>query len=131
MTEMVGIAHVVLRVSDWRRSAHWYEDVLGFERLRGNGFTVFRHSGAPFALLFRPTDDDLPPSSSPEQHIDHIALHVASVDVLERWRDKLTEGGVPVEIDHQPGLGSSITLHDPDGLEIELFAPASGSLLEV
>jgi hypothetical protein len=38
--------------------------------------------------------------------------------------------GIDVEIDHQP-RSASITLHDPDGVEIELFTPSEGSILEV
>jgi len=36
---------------------------------------------------------------------------------------------VEATIDELPGLGCSITVHDPDGLEIELFTPAPGSVL--
>ena len=130
MAEIVGVAHLVVRVRDWGRSARWYQDVLGFERRRAEGFSSFVHPGAPFALLFRPTDDDLAPSSSPAQRLDHIALNVGSVETLQAWRIDLATKGIDVEIETQD-VGSSITLHDPDGLEVELFAPAAGSVLEV
>jgi catechol 2,3-dioxygenase-like lactoylglutathione lyase family enzyme len=132
MTNVAGIAHVVLRVSDWRQSARWYQEVLGFERVKAEGFTVFRHGAAPFAILLRPTEASLPPSASTDdQHIDHLALSVDSPRALELWQAALHESGVDVGIDRQPGIGASITLHDPDGLEIELFAAAAGSAMEV
>jgi catechol-2,3-dioxygenase len=33
VTEIVGIHHLGLTVSDAERSARWYQDVLGFERV--------------------------------------------------------------------------------------------------
>jgi catechol 2,3-dioxygenase-like lactoylglutathione lyase family enzyme len=131
VTELAGIAHVVLRVQDWKRSARWYQDVLGFERRVGTGFSCFVHDSASFAILLRPSDEATEPSSSPTQRLDHLALHVPSVAALEDWKTTLAARGVDCEIEHQPTLGASITLHDPDGVEIELFTPESGSVLEV
>lgn len=128
--ELVGIAHMVLRVPDWKRTTGWYRDVLGFERRKGDGFSTFAHpSGSP-VLLFRPVDEELPPSSEPTQRLDHIALHVPSLEALEAWRVDLAGKGIEAEIEHAP-FGSSITLFDPDGLEVELFAPAADSVMAV
>ena len=131
MTEIAGIAHVVLRVEDWKRAATWYQDVLGFERRRSEGFSCFVHPSSGFALLLRPCDEATEPSSSPRQRLDHIAMLVPSVAELEGWQRTLASKGIDVEIDHQPSIGASITLHDPDGVEIELFTPSEGSILEV
>ncbi|HEY2332505.1 MAG TPA: VOC family protein [Acidimicrobiales bacterium] len=130
MAEVVGIAHLVLRVNDWGTSARWYQDVLGFQKRKGEGYAAFANPDGTFLLLFRPTDQELGPSSSPAQHLDHIAMHVASLDDLEAWRVQLAEKGIETEIEHA-SVGSSITLHDPDGREIELFTPADGSTLYV
>ncbi len=131
MTEIVGIAHVVLRAQDWKCTARWYQDVLGFERRVGEGFSCYVHGSAGFALLFRPGAEATETSAAPSQRLDHIALHVASVAELGEWKRALAAKGVETEIDHLPNVGASITLHDPDGVEIELFAPASGSALDV
>ena len=131
MTELVGIAHVVLRVQDWKRSARWYQDVLGFERRVGPGFSCFVHESASFAILLRPSDEATEPSSAPAQRLDHLALHVPSVAALENWQGALAAQGIEAAIEHQPTIGSSITLIDPDGIEIELFTPDAGSVLEV
>jgi catechol 2,3-dioxygenase-like lactoylglutathione lyase family enzyme len=130
VADMIGVAHLVLRVGDWRKSAQWYQNVLGFERHKGDGFSAFCYPGAPFALLFREAEEAPAPSSSEGQRLDHIALHVPSLAALEHWRDGLASQGIEVEIERQP-VGASITLHDPDGLEVELFAPAAGSVLDV
>ncbi len=47
-------AHVVLRVSNWRASAAWYEGVLGFEREKYDTFSSGRRLGATRQLT-RPT----------------------------------------------------------------------------
>jgi catechol 2,3-dioxygenase-like lactoylglutathione lyase family enzyme len=127
--ELVGVAHLVLRVGDWRRSADWYQGVLGFERRQGKGFSGFSHPGADFVLLFRPTEEEQVPSSVPTQRLEHIALHVPSIAALEKWKEELALKGVPAEIDHGQ-VGSSITLFDPDGLEVELFTPTTGGVLD-
>jgi catechol 2,3-dioxygenase-like lactoylglutathione lyase family enzyme len=131
VAQIAGVAHVVLRVTDWKRSAHWYQDVLGFERRAGEGFSCFVHPSSGFALLLRPCEDATEPSSSPNQRLDHVALLVSSVAALEEWKRRLASKGIDAEIEHQPSIGSSITLHDPDGVEIELFTPADGSILDV
>ena len=131
MAEMTGLAHVVLRVSDWGRSARWYQDVLGFQRHKADGFSTFVFPGASFALLFRPTDDGHSLSPVPEQRLDHLAMLVPTVEALEKWRVDLASRGVDIEIEHNATVGSSITLFDPDGLEIELFTPAVGTVLDV
>ena len=53
-TEIAGIHHLGMTVSDVERSARWYEEVLGFERTGALGDSsaerqkVFlRHVGAP------------------------------------------------------------------------------------
>lgn len=130
MAQLVGIAHLVLRVADWRTSARWYQDVLGFERRQGEGFVGLAHPEGTFVLLFRPTTEALAPSSAPGQHLDHVALHVPSLEALETWRSDLAAKGIETEIEHA-SVGSSITLHDPDGREVELFTPAEGSALRV
>ena len=129
MPELMGVAHMVLRVSDWRRSAHWYQETLGFERRKGEGFTGFSHPGANFVLLFRPAEEEQSPSSAPTQRLEHIALHVPSEAALVAWRDELAGKGIDTEIDDS-SVGSSITLYDPDGLEVELFCPAPGGALD-
>jgi catechol-2,3-dioxygenase len=105
--------------------------VLGFQRHKADGFSTFVYPGASFALLFRPTDDGHSLSPVAEQRLDHLAMLVPTVEALEQWRADLSARGVEVEIEHSAMVGSSITLFDPDGLEIELFTPAPGTVLDV
>ena len=57
-------------------------------------------------------------------------MHVPTVEALEEWRVTLASRGVAVEIERAM-VGCSITLFDPDGVEIELFCPAPGRVLDV
>ena len=131
MTELAGVAHMVIRVEDRKRSKQWYQDVLGFEQRRGPRFSSFVHPSTPFALLLREVEHSIDASSETSQRLDHIALHVPTLDALEEWRATLAERDVEVEIERQPGVGASITLYDPDGLEVELFTPETGTPLDV
>jgi catechol-2,3-dioxygenase len=128
--ELAGVAHLVLRVEDWKRAARWYEEVLGFERRKGDGYICFARPGADVVLLFRPVGAPVDPSSAPSQRLDHLALFVPTIESLEAWRRHLAGVGIATEIERQ-AVGASITLHDPDGLEVELFCPAEGSPLAV
>jgi catechol 2,3-dioxygenase-like lactoylglutathione lyase family enzyme len=130
MTELSGVAHIVLRVDDWKRAARWYEQVLGFERRQAEGFAYFTHPSAGFIVILRPTSSPLEPTSAATQRIDHLALLVPAMSSLDAWRDRLRDNGIEVEVEQQ-AVGASITLHDPDGLEVELFCPSEGSPLNV
>jgi catechol 2,3-dioxygenase len=130
MTELSGFGHIVLRVEDWKRAARWYQQVLGFERRQADGFVCLTHPSAGFVLLLRPTGSPMEPTTAASQRIDHLALLVPTMSALEAWRGRLGDNGIEVELEHQP-VGASITLHDPDGLEVELFYPSEGSPLSV
>ena len=120
---------MVVRVKDWRKSAQWYQETLGFERRKGDGVTGFSHPDAGFVLLLKATEEELSPSSAPAQRLEHLALLVSSELALESSRDELALKGIETEIE-RTGFGSSITLYDPDGLEVELFVPQSGGVLD-
>jgi catechol 2,3-dioxygenase-like lactoylglutathione lyase family enzyme len=130
MAKLTGIAHMVLRVTDWRRSAAWYQDVLGFERRKGEGFSGYSHPDGSFVLLFKQVDEPIEASSAQSQRLEHLAILVPSEEDLVAWRDSLVAKGLPATID-RVGVGASITLYDPDGLEVELFTPAPGGVLDV
>ena len=118
MTDVAGIDHIVIRVSDMERSAAWYTEVLGLEPTPGVVYPRYRHPGTSFALILVPATEE--PSASRSTGVDHSAIGVPSLAALDGWRDTLATRGVDVVVDHKP-FGSSINLFDPDGLEIELF----------
>jgi catechol 2,3-dioxygenase-like lactoylglutathione lyase family enzyme len=130
MAKLTGIAHMVLRVTDWRRSAAWYQEVLGFERRKGEGFSGYSHPDGNFVLLFKQVAEPVEASSAERQRLEHLALMVPREEDLAAWQEDLGAKGIPAKID-RVGVGASITLYDPDGLEVELFTPAAGGVLDV
>jgi catechol 2,3-dioxygenase-like lactoylglutathione lyase family enzyme len=130
MAKLTGIAHMVLRVTDWRRSATWYEEVLGFERRRGEGFSGYSHPDGNFVLLFKQVGEPVEASSAERQRLEHVALMVPREEDLLEWQQALEAKGLSAHID-RVGVGASITIYDPDGLEVELFTPTPGGVLDV
>ncbi len=124
-----GLSHLQLLVSDVGASAVWYREALGMEGFLEDpsvGYVALRHqpSRVVVVLTARETDG---PLVSDEGALDHVAFAVPDRDALQAWADHLTavgigHGGVIAE-DGRP----SLQLVDPDGIAIELVAPAPRS----
>ena len=120
---MTGFSHVQLLVTDLARSEAWYCAALGMRRYAASeehGYVALQHdpSGVVIVLTRRAS---APADGAP---LDHLAFAVPDGDALADWAAHLTAAGV----DH-PGivleLGKpSLQLRDPDGIAIELVAPA-------
>ena len=128
-----GVSHVSLSVSDLHRSLEFYRDVLKLPLLRepfaGSKFAgqeAMCLIGGQTALVLQCHDDRKPGAFDPRRAgLDHLALHVSSREALEEWEAQLDKsscshsGIIDVE-----GWGWMIELHDPDGIQLELFALA-------
>lgn len=122
---MKGFHHVKLPVSDVLRSRDWYRDVLGLEValefvedgvVRG---LALRSPGGGVQLALRHDPD----RAAAMAGFDPIALAVSRSDI-EVWRDRLADLGQPhggVVTGHEGGA-VLVGLHDPDGIEIRLYA---------
>jgi catechol 2,3-dioxygenase-like lactoylglutathione lyase family enzyme len=124
------VHHVTLSVTDVRRSADWYQSLLGpadeverqgptWERIRmrwpsGLVIGVTRHD-ATGAAVFDFTRPGL----------DHLGLSCESEDEVRSWWTRVEELGM----DHGPleevSYGWAVTARDPDGIAIEFFCPVS------
>ena len=121
-----GVHHVKLPVSDVARSRDWYQRVLGFEpvmdfveagELMG---VALRRDDCPVQLALRRDPD----RASALAGFDALALLVPTRDLVRAWRDELDEAGVPhggLVTGHRGG-SVLVGLHDPDGIEIRLYA---------
>lgn len=139
MTKVIGIHHLGLTVSDVERSARWYQDVLGFERVGQFGDAgaarqkVFlRHDGLDVRLgLVEHRTSSKRPFDETETGLDHLAFAVPNRDALEAWAHRLDELGVPYSPIAAslsiPG-GAVIVFRDPDNVQLELFSSPERSV---
>jgi glyoxylase I family protein len=136
MSEIVGIHHLGLTVSDVQRSAQWYEEVLGFERIGELGGPdaerqkiFLRHAGVSARLgLVQHRRSSKRPFDETECGLDHLAFAVSSRDDLEEWALRLERLGVPFSpiADSLSIPGAAVlVLRDPDNVQLELFSDAS------
>jgi catechol 2,3-dioxygenase-like lactoylglutathione lyase family enzyme len=120
--ELEGIDHVAMSVRDVERSAQWYIDVLGFERLHEgmwDGIPVFIGKGNTGIALF-PASSNARPTSSAQNGIRmlHFALRANRANFLAA-QEELKSRGIKFEFqDHE--ISHSIYFNDPDGHKLEI-----------
>lgn len=121
-----GIHHVKLPVTDVARSRTWYEKVLGFESV-----IEFVESGILMGVAMRHNDCGPqialrhdPDRARALRGFDAVALTVPAPDQVHDWAsalDRLGEAHGGVVAGHG-GSAVLVGLHDPDGIEIRLYA---------
>jgi catechol 2,3-dioxygenase-like lactoylglutathione lyase family enzyme len=126
MSALRGFHHVKLPVSDVARSRDWYVRVLGFEVviefveddvLMG---VALADAAASVSIALRHD----PVRAAALAGFDPLALGVPSRADVQQWRARLDElgeahGGV---VTGHKGGSVLVGLHDPDGIEIRLYA---------
>ena len=126
-----GLSHVQLLVSDVEASAEWYRAALGLDGFVEDlsvGYVALRHGPSKVVIVLTVRGQDgLPDTGADNGPLDHLAFAVPDGDMLGEWADHLTaigmaHDGVVLE-DGRP----SLQLVDPDGVAIELVAPAPRS----
>jgi len=120
----VSELRVIFRVRDFQKSVHFYEDLLGMERLKSwdrpgkePGIILRAGEGRTFEL-FGP-----PPGG---KHDDCIASGVeisTRVDDVDAWHDQLQSAGVPIArgLVDNPWGDRSFGIDDPDGVSLWFF----------
>ena len=130
MPEITGYHHLSLTVRDVDVSERFYADVLGFVRVfnledtKGHGYKrVMAHPGSRTILGFSVHQgNDGSAFSEFRTGLDHLALGVPSRAALDEWTARLDELGVEHSDVHAEQFGEFISLRDPDGVQIELWA---------
>lgn len=121
-----GFHHVKVPVSDVARSRDWYAGVLGFSTdiefvedgvLMGVGLA---HEGMTAGIALRHD----PERATAMSGFDALALLVPTRDEVHAWKARLDDGGVPHDgiVTGHRGGAVLVGLHDPDGIEIRLYA---------
>jgi catechol 2,3-dioxygenase-like lactoylglutathione lyase family enzyme len=120
--DLEGIDHVAMSVRDVERTAQWYIDVLGFERLHEGmwgGIPVFIGKGTTALALFPVRGDADGPEREPKRvRMLHLALRADRKNFLAA-QDELKHRGIRFEFqDHE--ISHSIYFRDPDGHRLEI-----------
>ena len=126
MSVVCGFHHVKLPVADVFRSRDWYRRVLGFEVA-----VEFVEDGVVAGLALRDPSGSVrlavrhdPARAAVLSGFDPVALAVPARADVEAWRAHLDDLGEPhggIVTGHDGG-SVLIGLHDPDGIEIRLYA---------
>lgn len=120
-----AIGHVVLNVSDVERSVQFYRDVIGFQvsRYRPGGNAAFLTCGRvhhDLALFKAP--DGARPYEQGQIGLHHFAFEVESYEALRAAYQRLVVAGARIEGTVDFGFMRTVSVLDPDGLRLELFA---------
>ncbi|MGH9095158.1 MAG: cupin domain-containing protein [Acidimicrobiales bacterium] len=115
------INHISVTVTDVRRSAKWYVESFGLVRASEE----LADDGSGHVLLVCPTGGwILSLTSAASPGVEHVAVACEDREALVGWHDLLAERQTsPGSITDAP-YGSGFVVRDPDGLQVELFAPA-------
>ena len=118
--QLEGIDHIAMGVRDIERSANWYIDVLGFERLHEgmwNGVPTFIGKGNTGIALF-PASHEPKASQHREIRMLHLAFRASHKNFLAAQRE-LEKRDIKFEFqDHE--IAQSIYFCDPDGHQLEI-----------
>ncbi len=133
MPDLTGVSHIELTVRDADRSASWYEQVLGMQRMElpeeyTNDSVPAREvnmmhptAGLVLSLIQHESGED-GDFSELRVGLDHLALAVESRSELEKWVAHFDGHGVQHSAISDRPFGSVLVFRDPDNIQLELFS---------
>jgi glyoxylase I family protein len=123
-----GVQHVALTVRDVDASARWYGQLFGLapvlERRSDEGDVSILANDTLLLGLQRHPGGDGEDFDHRRVGLDHVAIGCAD-DTIAAWAERLRTHGIEHSGPETSAFGTHLNLRDPDGIAIELFAPAS------
>lgn len=126
MPDLSGFHHIKLPVADLDRSRAWYTSVLGLHveiEFTEDGVVRGLALADPTGTVRLALRHD-PPRAAALAGFDLVAIGVPTRDGVQAWRRRLDElgqahGGI---VTGHNGGAVLVGLHDPDGIQIRLYA---------
>lgn len=121
------LGHVVLFVSNLKKSADFYRDDLGFREItRSKGVAAFSGGRTHHELLLIEVGGVPETRGTPKPGLYHIGFKIGDSpeDAKQVYRE-LQEKQIPIVGTGDHGVTHSIYILDPDGNELELYADVS------
>jgi catechol 2,3-dioxygenase len=120
------LGHVVLYVTDLKKVADFYRDILGFKEIARDAQTALFSSGRTHHELLLIEVGGTAHQHGVEPGLYHIGFRAAdSPEELKEVFAELKKGGVTIVGTGDHGITHSIYILDPDGNELELYADVS------
>lgn len=117
------LGHIVLYVSDLKRSADFYKDILGFAEIHRDLHTALFSSGRTHhELLLIEVGGEPKEGSYPSPGLYHIGFKIGNSDEeLKSALRELSEKGVTLVGSADHHVTHSLYVLDPDNNELELY----------
>ena len=121
------LGHVVLYVTNLKKIADFYKNILGFNEIARKDKMAFFSSGRNHhELLLIEIGDKYKKSGIIEPGLYHIGFKIGDTDKeLKNAISELKKAGVPINGAADHTISKGIYLEDPDGNEIELYVDVS------
>lgn len=121
------LGHVVLYVSDLRRSANFYRDTLGFHEIeRRSNMAIFSAGRTHHELLLIEVGGAPVEKHVPTPGLYHIGFKIGdSPEDIRTAYQELVRQGVAIIGSADHTVTHSLYILDPDGNELELYADVS------
>lgn len=121
------LGHVVLYVSDLKRSADFYKNTLGFREIhRGGGVALFSSARTHHELLLIEVGGSPIVRRASTPGLYHIGFKIGdSPDAIKSAYRELKQKQVRIVGAGDHGVTHSLYILDPDGNELELYADVS------
>ncbi len=126
MFRCAGVDHIALMTSDMEATVQFYCGILGMRLARtlrtgpsmNNARHYFFDAGGGNSLAF--FDGAALPTEAAPQHLNHLALTVATVDEFDEAYRRLKEHGVEVTDIIERRYGKTFYFSDPNGIRLQI-----------